>query len=87
MIGQWSDLLIGSIAMAFAIVVGSAAMGLIPFANQLKSIQAIRNRWGDPVARLVLILLALLMFVCGVSILAGLRPVQRSLSPVGIPQQ
>lgn len=82
MTGQWSDMLIGTIAIAFAVIVGTAAMGFIPMANQLKSIQSIRNRWGDLAAKVVLVLLAILMLACGVSILAGLRPGQSGLTPI-----
>ena len=74
------EILVGSLALVFAVV--SFLIGVGPWIApyQLQTFQAVGKRYGKTAARLVWLLISLAFLVVGVAVLLGLRPSYARLS-------
>lgn len=74
------EILVGSLALVFAVVTFSIGVGPWSAPYQLRTFQAVANRHGKPAARVVWVLISVAFLVVGVSVLLGLRPSYADLS-------
>lgn len=74
------EILVGSLALVFAIV--SFLIGVGPWSApyQLRSFDAVATRYGKTAARIAWILLSLTFLMVGLAVLFGLRPNYARLS-------
>ncbi|WP_442506897.1 hypothetical protein SH528x_005771 [Novipirellula sp. SH528] len=71
---SYDEPLVGSLAIAFAVVSSVIAVGPWNSPYQLRSIAAVRGRFGKPAARCVWLVVAIAAFTAGMAILSGTRP-------------
>lgn len=74
------EILVGSLALAFAMVCFSIGVGPWKAPYQLRTFQAVTKRHGKTTARVVWVLISLAFLVVGVAVLLGLRPTYANLS-------
>lgn len=74
------EILVGSLALVFAVV--SFLIGVGPWSApyQLRTIQAVAKRYGKTAARVVWVVISLAFLVVGMAVLLGLRPSYANLS-------
>ena len=80
------EVLVGSIALIFALISIAIAIGPWESPYQLRTISAVSKRFGKPAARGLWLMIALASFTAGFAILSGMRPsyadpAQRSVMP------
>ena len=68
------EILVGSLALVFAVVTFSIGVGPWNAPYQLRTFQAVAKRHGKTAARVVWVLISLAFLLVGVSVLLGLRP-------------
>jgi hypothetical protein len=68
------EILVGSLALVFAVVSFSIGVGPWSAPYQLRTFQAVANRRGKTTARVVWVMISLALLVVGVAVLLGLRP-------------
>lgn len=68
------QIFVGSLAVTLALVAGAAAAGPWQKPYQLRSVRAVRRRWGKSAARALLLLVAAVLLAAGTGILLGVRP-------------
>ncbi|WP_145171738.1 hypothetical protein [Rubripirellula lacrimiformis] len=71
---SYDEPLVGGLSVAMSMIATFIAVGPWDQPYQLRSIQAVRSRYGKPVARGVWAAIAVAAFTCGVAILSGVRP-------------
>ncbi|TWT83327.1 hypothetical protein CA13_47920 [Planctomycetes bacterium CA13] len=71
---RYDDTLVGSLAILFSIVATAIAIGPWSTPYQLRTIGAIKDRFGKSAARGVWFAVALAAFAAGITILSGARP-------------
>ncbi|MDA8746550.1 hypothetical protein N9N28_18170 [Rubripirellula amarantea] len=71
---NYDDALVGSIAIVLAIISFAFAIGPWQRPYELRSISAVRERFGKPIARGVWVAIALATFSAGLAIINGIRP-------------
>ena len=74
------EILVGSLALAFAVVSFSIGVGPWSAPYQLRTIQVVAKRYGKPAARVVWVVISLAFLVVGMVVLLGLRPSYANLS-------
>ena len=74
------EILVGSLALVFAVVSFSIGVGPWSAPYQLRTFQAVSNRYGKTAARVVWVLISVAFLLVGVSVLLGLRPSYADLS-------
>jgi len=74
------EILVGSLALMFAVVSFSIGVGPWSAPYQLRTFQAVANRYGKTAARFVWLMISLAFLVVGLSVLLGLRPSYAQLS-------
>lgn len=74
------EILVGSLALVFAVVSFSIGVGPWSAPYQLRTFQAVAKRYGKSAARLIWILISVGLLVIGVAVLLGLRPSYAKLS-------
>lgn len=71
---SYDEPLVGFVAIALAVIAAVIAVGPWDQPYQLRSIVAIRLRYGKLVARGVWVAIAIAAFTSGIAILSGMRP-------------
>lgn len=71
---SYDEPLVGSLAVLFAIVSAAVALGPWHGPYQLKSIAAVKQRFGKVAARGVWVAISLALLTAGLAILSGVRP-------------
>ncbi len=74
------EMLVGSLALGFAVVSFLIAVGSWSAPYQLRTFQAVAKRHGKTAARIVWVLISLAFLGVGVAVLLGLRPSYAKLS-------
>lgn len=71
---RFDDLFVSGVASVLGVLALGAAFSWVPAAERLRSVRAIKTRFGDSASRYVLLALAAVLFAAAGSILGGLRP-------------
>lgn len=71
---SYDEPFVGSLALIFAIVAAAISVGPWNSPYQLRSVSALKGRFGKPAARGLWIAVALTSLAAGLSILTDLRP-------------
>ncbi|TWU60025.1 hypothetical protein Poly51_02990 [Rubripirellula tenax] len=71
---SYDEPLVGGLSIALSMIATFIAVGPWDQPYDLRSIRAVRARYGKPVARGVWIAIAVAAFSSGVAILGGIRP-------------
>lgn len=82
---SYDDLLVGGVAVFLSVICTVIALGPWQKPFQLRSVDAIRQRFGMLAARFTWLLLAGALLAAGVTILAGLRPAYATSSLNDVP--
>ncbi|MEM9587595.1 MAG: hypothetical protein AAGA03_09965 [Planctomycetota bacterium] len=78
---RYDDALVGSLAIGLALVSIAVCLGPWTGPYQLRSIAAVKRRFGMSAARSIWFLIAVAAMMAGVSILTGIRPTYATPSP------
>lgn len=71
---SYSEPLVGLVAIILALAATAVSLGPWPSPYRLRSIAAVRRRFGMTAARFVWLIVALASLSAGLAILAGVRP-------------
>ena len=71
---RYDQAFVGSLAILIAVAALAIALGPWTEPYRLRSIAAIRRRYGKPVARGVWVAVSIALFTTGFAILSGMRP-------------
>lgn len=83
---NYDDAFVGVLAMVLAILAVTVAVGPWDQPYRLRTVSAVQQRYGKPVARGLWIAIAIAVFTSGFAILSGIRPSYAEQSPAENPQ-
>ncbi|TWU40829.1 hypothetical protein [Novipirellula artificiosorum] len=71
---RYDDTLVGAVAVVFAVLSFTIAIGPWSSPYRLRTILAVSDRFGKPAARGVWLAVAIASLMAGIAILSGVRP-------------